>query len=91
MYELVWSARFTRQLRRFKRSHPELDQRIAGVLRDLETDPYQPHLKLHRLQGGMNDLHAISVTYSHRIILTLLVSECEITLLDIGTHDEVYR
>ena len=39
----------------------------------------------------MNDLHAISVTYSHRIILTLLVSECEITLLDIGTHDEVYR
>ena len=37
------------------------------------------------------DLQAVSVTYEYRIILTLEVTEREIILLDIGSHDEVYR
>lgn len=31
------------------------------------------------------------LTYSYRITLTLLITEKEISLLDIGSHDEVYR
>jgi len=34
---------------------------------------------------------AVSFTYIYCITLTLLVSEKEITLLDIGDHDDVYR
>ena len=37
------------------------------------------------------DLQAVSVTYEYRIILTLEVTVREILLLDIGSHDEVYR
>jgi hypothetical protein len=33
----------------------------------------------------------VSVTYAHRITLTLRVSKREVVLLDIGSHDEVYR
>lgn len=91
MYRLVWTARFTRTARKFTQAHPDLRQRLAQVLRDLENDPLQPHLRLHPLKGKMQGLHAVSVTYSYRISLTLKVTEKEIILLDIGSHDEVYE
>jgi hypothetical protein len=33
----------------------------------------------------------VRLTYSYRVTLTLLITEQEIVLLDIGSHDEVYR
>jgi mRNA-degrading endonuclease RelE of RelBE toxin-antitoxin system len=33
----------------------------------------------------------VSLTHSYRITLTVMVTEHEIILLDIGSHDEVYR
>ena len=91
MYRLVWSSRFSRSAKRFSQSHPELRQRFAQVLRDIENDPLQPHLRLHPLKGRMQGFHAVSVTYSYRITLTLKVTEKEIILHDVGAHDEVYE
>ena len=91
MYRLVWTARFTRTAKKFAQAHPDLRQRFARVLRDLENDPLQPHLRPHPLKGKMQGLHAVSVTYSYRISLTLKATEKEIILLDIGSHDEVYE
>lgn len=65
-------------------------RRLARVIRDLEVDPYQPRLKLHALHGQFAGQHAVSLTYDYRVRLLLLISEREIELLDIGTHDEVY-
>ena len=76
---------------RFRRTHPELRQRVARLLQQLEQDPHQPHLRLHALQGELKGMHAVSLTHSYRIVLTLKITEREIILLDIGTHDEVYR
>jgi mRNA-degrading endonuclease RelE of RelBE toxin-antitoxin system len=39
----------------------------------------------------LEGLHAVSVTHAYRITLTLRVTTKEIVLLDIGSHDEVYR
>jgi hypothetical protein len=36
-------------------------------------------------------VQAVSLTYSYRLALMVRVTEGEIVLLDIGTHDEVYR
>ena len=91
MYQLITTRHFERQLARFERAHPELRHRIAQALIDLEQDPFQPHLRLHALSGQLAGLHAISVTFAYRIVLTLQLSEREITLLNIGSHDEVYR
>jgi len=33
----------------------------------------------------------VSLTYSYRLTLLLKVTEQEIVLPDLGTHDEVYR
>jgi addiction module RelE/StbE family toxin len=91
MVTLVWTAAFTRSAERFVQQHPELRAKLAAVLRDLENDPFQPHLKYHSLSGKLKGFQAVSITYSYRIILTLEIADKEILLLDIGSHDEVYR
>jgi addiction module RelE/StbE family toxin len=91
MYSLVWSAKFIRSAERFAKRHPDLRAKLAAVLRDLEQDPFQPRLKLHNLQGKLAGMQAVSLTYDYRITLTVTIKEKEIILLDVGTHDEVYR
>jgi len=71
--------------------HPDLRPKVAAILRDLENDPFQSHLKFHRLIGKLKDVQAVSITHSYRITLTVMVTDKEIILLDIGSHDEVYR
>lgn len=90
-YRLVTTSRFDRRSARFRRAHPELKSRLASVLGDLAMDPFQPHLRLHPLRGQLDGLHGVSLTYAYRIVLTLRITEQEIILLDIGSHDEVYR
>lgn len=75
-------------------SHSELKIKFASILRDLERDPFQPHLKyhqLHQLDGKLKGIQAVSLTASYRITLAVVISNKEIILLDVGSHDEVYR
>jgi mRNA-degrading endonuclease YafQ of YafQ-DinJ toxin-antitoxin module len=90
-YSLVVTAGFEKRLTRFRRLHPELRVRLAALFLDLETDPFAHQLRLHALQGELAGLHAVRLTQSYRVILTLRLAEQEIVLLDIGTRDEVYR
>lgn len=89
MYTLVWTTSFTRSARKFVKRHPELRDRFSAILHDLESDPFQPHLKYHHLHGDLEGIQAVSITYSYRITLTVVVTEREVILLDVGTHDEV--
>ena len=90
-YQLVTTSHFDRRVARFRHAHPELKKRLATLLRDLEADPFQPHLRLHPLKGALAGLHAVSLTHAYRLTLTLRLTEREIILLDIGVHDELYR
>ena len=90
-FQIVLTHSFIRQVERFKKSHPELKQKLAKTLRDLANDPFQSHLKLHALKGSMKEFHAVSINYQYRMTLILHITEKEIILIDIGTHDEVYR
>ena len=91
MYTLAWTAHFTRSAEKFKKRHPDLKKKLAAILRDLGKDPFQPHLKYHQLGGTLKGKQAISITDSYRITMTIMIAEKEIILLDIGTHDDVYR
>ncbi len=90
-YELVPTRQFERTSARFLRRHPELRDRFTRVLNELRVDPFQPHLRLHSLRGRLGGSHAVSLTYEYRIVLILFVEEERITLVDIGSHDDVYR
>lgn len=90
-FSLVWTETFARTTRKFLRRHPGLEGLFEDVLRQLETDPHAPRLRLHALKGQHKGKHAASLTYEHRIVLILRLTAKGIVLLDVGTHDEVYR
>ena len=91
MFSVTTSEQFLHQARKFFKKHPDLKPRFAAVFESLMEDPFQPGLGLHPLSGRLSGCHAVRLTYSYRITLTLLITEQEIILLDIGNHDEVYR
>ena len=91
MYKLIWSAGFTRRAEQFLKQHPELKRKLAQTLRDLEKDPFQPRLRYHLLTGKLKGTQAVRRNERYRITLTILITEKEIVLLDIGSHDQVYR
>lgn len=87
-YVLVWTDTFLRTLRKFLRHHPDLEGVVTDVFEQLEDDPFAPRLRLHALKGRYRGKHAVSLTYSYRIVLILRLSEKEIVLLDVGAHDQ---
>jgi mRNA-degrading endonuclease YafQ of YafQ-DinJ toxin-antitoxin module len=90
-WTLSTTAFFDRRARKFLARQPDLRPRFAETLAQLATDPFEPSLRLHPLSGKLLGLHAVRLTYSYRITLTLQVTERDILLIDIGSHDEVYR
>jgi mRNA-degrading endonuclease YafQ of YafQ-DinJ toxin-antitoxin module len=90
VFDLVSDSHFERRLRRFRRAHPELEDRLRRTFEDLRNDPFQPHLRLHSLTGGLEGRSAVRLTFAYRIVITLRPEESKILLLDIGSHDEMY-
>ena len=90
-FTLVWTDSFSKTARKFLRRHPELAGLFEDILKQLEKDPHASRLRLHPLKGRHKDKHAVSLTYAYRIVLILVMTDKEITLLDIGSHDDVYR
>jgi mRNA-degrading endonuclease YafQ of YafQ-DinJ toxin-antitoxin module len=91
IYQLIWTNTFTRTARKYLKKHRNLIGIFEDTLKQLENDPFVPRLRLHKLKGKHSDKHSVSLTYSDRIVLYLKLSEKEIILLDVGTHDDVYR
>ena len=91
MYQLVWTHAFSRTARKFLKKNPDLRGEFERTLTQLKNDPNHPKLRLHPLKGNLAGKHAVSLTYSHRIVLILAMAEGEIVLLDVGTHDQAYR
>ena len=76
---------------KFFRRHPDLKPEFADLLTQLQEDPFAPRLRLHPLKGKHAGKRAVSLTYSFRVVLTLQIRGRKVILLDIGSHDEVYR
>jgi mRNA-degrading endonuclease YafQ of YafQ-DinJ toxin-antitoxin module len=91
MWKLSRTETFVRTARRRLKRDPQLQNAFAECLELLESDPNHPRLKLHRLRGQLDGLWAVRVTYRVRIVLALDEEERSIVLLDLGSHDEVYR
>jgi len=91
MYAIASSEHFLRRSGKFFRKHPELIERFRQVMEALRHDPFQSGLRLHPLRGQLEGAHAASISYAYRVVVTIKLTEHEIILLDIGTHDEVYR
>lgn len=91
MFTIITSNYFLRRAKKFFKKHPDLKDTFEKVVDDLKQDPFQPHLELHGLGGKLKGCYGVSITYGYRVTITIMVTEKEIILLDIGSHDDVYR
>jgi len=90
VYKLSWTSTFVKISKKFFKKHPELKPDFRELLTQLEENPLQKRLKLHPLKGRHKEKYSVSLTYSYRVVLYLEIVNKKITLLDIGSHDEVY-
>jgi mRNA-degrading endonuclease YafQ of YafQ-DinJ toxin-antitoxin module len=90
-FRIVYTPGYNRRAARFLRKHPELLPQYEKVLKLLEINPFHPYLRLHRLKGSLNELHSISINISYRITMEFILNDSQIILIDIGSHDDVYR
>lgn len=61
-------------------------KRVALFLKD----PFHPSLKSHPLKGNLVGLRAFSVVGGYRVVFCFLKKD-QAKLIDIGSHDRVYR
>ena len=90
MFEIVREDRFLKISQKFLKKHPDLVAKFKQTVQKLENDPFEPSLKLHKLQGNLEKFHAVRLTYEYRIVLVLIIVDEQVILVDIGTPDEVY-
>ncbi|MDR2850377.1 MAG: plasmid stabilization protein [Verrucomicrobiota bacterium] len=90
-YPLIFTEGYSRRAERFLKKHPDLLGVYEKTLRLLELEPRHPALRLHKLQGRLKQLYAVSVTRAYRITLSFAIMRGSIVLIDIGTHDDVYE
>jgi mRNA-degrading endonuclease YafQ of YafQ-DinJ toxin-antitoxin module len=90
-YALVFTEQYEKRSHKFLRRHPELEKQYSRTLQILAANPFHPSLHLHALAGRLSRLHSVSINISYRVTLELLIDDQKIVLVNIGSHDEVYR
>lgn len=90
-WEIRTDAAYARRAKKFLRQHPELRAAYATLLARLVADPWDARLRTHPLQGEMRGYYAVSLTHAYRALVVIVVTERAVEIVNIGTHDEVYR
>lgn len=77
-----------RRMLRLKKRYPDLPELIDAVISLYLNNPRNSKLKLHKL-NSRSDYWSMSLKYDLRLIF--IYEKDEITIVNIGSHDEVYR
>lgn len=86
MYEIYFSRKFDKELKRIIKNNPHLKNKIRRQIELLSSKPNHSSLRLHKLSGTNN--WSITVTKDIRIVFT--IEDNKMLFNRIGTHDEVY-
>ena len=89
-YKIIRTDEYFKKLKKFIKKHPEVLDRYAKTIELLEIDPWHPSLRLHKLQGGLQEYHSISINMKYRVVIDFIIKDNEIIPIDIGTNSEVY-
>ena len=89
MYKIDFSAKYEKKAKKFFKKHSYLKDNIKTI-RILQSNPYHPSLRLHKLQGNLKDFYSVSIDMEYRIIIDFIIVDKRIILIDIGSHNEVY-
>lgn len=90
MPKLIFTKSYEKRAKKFIKKHPELISQYEKTLKLIEINPSHPSLRLHKLEGKLSDLYSVSINISYRISLEFTITEDEIILINVGSHNEVY-
>jgi addiction module RelE/StbE family toxin len=82
------TPRFEHSLSAFIKSHQELRDKIISLIDRLAKNPFDSKNKTHKLAGKLKGMYGASINRSYRLVF--LIGTEAITLINIGTHDQVY-
>jgi len=91
MYEIRFADGYEKRAIKFFKKHKDIYPQYKKTITILATDPYHPSLRLHKLQGKLEGFFSISINIQYRIIIDFIIIDKVITLVDIGSHDDVYQ
>ena len=89
-YKIVRTDEYFKKLKKFIKKHPDVLQRYIKTIEILEVDSFHPSLRLHKLQGALNDYYSVSINMKYRVVIDFIIKDNVIIPIDIGSHDEVY-
>ena len=89
MREIFTTGRFDKRLTTFIHRHPELNAETKSVIELIAQDPRASSLRTHWLKGALAECFASRLSREYRIVF--IFDAVRVVLLDIATHDEVYR
>lgn len=94
MNKLIWTPKFNKSAKKFLKNNPELSEVFKQRIKMLESAPFNPLLKTHKLKGSLEGFYSCSINYFYRIVFDIS-TETEtgiyvIILINVGSHDEVY-
>jgi toxin HigB-1 len=89
MPRLLTTKSYERQLLKFRKKHPELREHYFKTLTILESNPFHPSLRLHKLQGKLNVYYSVSINMKYRIMIDFVIQDDMIILISIGSHQEL--
>lgn len=76
--------------KKFDKFPHNIQEKINLTIIKFQTNPFDPSLRNHLLQGKMLGRRAISVTNDIRIIFREFDYYVLVIMLDVGTHNQVY-
>ena len=89
MINLIWDESFKRIYKKKIKRRPELKPLFWKKIELFTVEPFHKSLRTHKLTGRLNGLWAFSIDYDTRLIFEF-VDENNVSLIDFGSHDEVY-
>ena len=89
-YTLVYTDSYNKKATRFLKKHPSLVSKYAKTLELLALNPAHPSLRLHKLEGRLNELYSVSINLQYRIVLYVIVVDKQIIPVSVGDHAAVY-
>ena len=87
MVKVELSSNFIKKARKLSKKERI---RLSKKVEIFKRDPFSPKLKTHPLKGKLKGLYSFSLSYSKRVLLSF-VEKNKVLLLDVGTHEGVYK
>lgn len=90
MFKLRITEYYSKKSVRFLNKHKDIQSQYLKTIKLLSLNPFHNSLRTHKLQGNLAKYYSVSINMKYRIVLTIEITDELITLIDIGSHDEVY-